>query len=420
VNYNPGIFKAYDIRGTYGQDFDVDFAFKLGVIFVKYLNRRKILVGRDNRSFSPELAESLMKGIILGGGDPQYLGLSSTPLFNFAFNKLGAEGGIMVTASHNPEGFGGFKLYDKEGNAIGLESGLETVKKMFENDGLESSKYGGKIIELNRAEVLDNFIKFILIRSKVKRDEFKNLNVNISGPEVAIEEANLLIPQIGLDLKKENADIIFGFDGDADRLMVYGKNNIQIKSDFILGLLVKDAVRFLLKPRVVYDLRFSHGVVSKFNEWGIKSFRSKVGRSFVKAEMMKHKADIGGELSGHVYFKEAFYNEVPLLTMLRVMKILAKSKMKIEEMVEPFATWANSGEINIPSRGYRSNNDLFMKLESNYPEGETDKLDGLSISYPDWRLNIRPSNTEPLIRLIVEAKTKDLLDAKVSELRAII
>lgn len=421
MKFNPEIFRAYDIRGVYGRDFDEDFAFCLGSALVHYLQRRKFLVAHDDRAFSPGLAESFIKGITSMGGDVGFLGLSTTSLFNFAFELLGVDGGAIITASHNPAEYGGFKVFGENGRIIGLSTGLERIKNMLREDHPESSKYGGKTESLNKSEILDKYVDFILKRARMKSS--LAVKFRAEPPAIAQEELNRLFEKLGIANSPADYDVKFAFDADEDRISVFDRDDKPVHSDYITAVLVQDMLRFWSKPKVVYDLRFSKGVVEKFKEWGIKHFRSRVGRSFIKDKATLHRADISGELSGHIFFKEAGYNELPLLAMLRILKIMDRTGKNINELVGPFKTWENSGEININievgTKGLETKA-ILERLKEGYKDGKIGELDGITVEYPEWWFNARPSNTEPLIRFVVEAKDKELLDQKVEEITKII
>jgi len=421
MNFNPEIFRAYDIRGIYGRDFDDEFAFRLGSALVHYLKRRKFLVAHDDRSFSPSLAESFIRGVTSMGGDVEFLGLSTTPLFNFTFGLLGVDGGAIIAASHNPIKYGGFKIFGEAGRILGLSTGLEQVKNMME-DHPESSRYGGRVNSLGKSEILNKYVDFILKRAKMKSGPA--MKVRVEPPIIAQEELNQLFEKLGIANSPADYNVKFAFDADEDRISVFDRDDKPIHSDYITAILMQDMLLFWSKPKVVYDLRFSKGVVERFKEWGIRHFRSRVGRSFIKDEATLRRADISGELSGHIFFKEASYNELPLLAMLRILKIMNRTGKNIDELAQPFRTWENSGEINmeIQNSEVKSQNDnskfnFFGMLKEKYKDGKINELDGITVEYNDWWFNVRASNTEPLIRLVVEAKTKDLLDEKVAEIK---
>ncbi len=422
MHFNPEIFKAYDIRGIYDQDFDDDFAFRLGAVLVGYINKKKFLVAHDDRPSSPVLTESLSRGITSAGGDVEYLGLSTTPFFNFVFKKSGVNGGVMLTASHLGPQFGGFKIFGEGGAGVGLSSGLDKIKSILvENKNAEISKYGGKIINLDRQKLIENYIDFIIKKSGWNAEYGESIKLKIKFPFTAKDEVEELIRRIKIPISDQNYDISFEFDDDADRIYIFDSAGNKIQSDFITALLAKDKISFWHKPKVVCDLRFSRGVLDVMSRWGIRMIRSKTGRGFMRESMAKHNADIGGELSGHIYFRENNYNEVQLLTMLLLLKILKKSGKNIDELTEPFKTWENSGEINIPLAGDGKRlTEIFKKLEDTYKDGKIDKLDGITVEYDDWWFNLRASNTEPLIRLVMEAKTKNLLTEKVAEIKQLI
>ncbi len=425
MGFNPEIFRAYDIRGIYGKDFDDDFAFYLGLTLVRYLQRKRFLVAHDNRVFSAGLADNFVKGITNAGGDAEFLGLSTTPLFNFAFKRLDVDGGAIITASHNTAEYGGFKIFGEAGRIISLATGLEQIKNMLQ-ERLESSKYGGRVNSLDKSKILDEYVKFILRRAKIKNRPA--VKIKIESPAIAQEEMGRLLEKLGISDSPADYAVKFAFDGDEDRISVFDRNNEPIHSDYITAVLVQDMLRFWSKPKVVYDLRFSRGVLEKFEEWGIKHFRSRIGRAFLKDNMVKHRADISGELAGHIFFKEAGCNEMPLLTMLRILKIMDQAGKSINELVGPFKTWENSGEINITfnadlpagEAGHLASREMPEKLKEKYGDGKIDELDGVTIEYPDWWFNLRPSNTEPVLRLVVEAKTKSLLNEKVGEIMKIV
>ncbi|MBI2669944.1 MAG: hypothetical protein HYX20_02290 [Candidatus Yanofskybacteria bacterium] len=418
VNFNPEIFRAYDIRGIYGRDFDEDFAFKLGQALVKYINKRIFLIGYGSRQFSEKLAQALVKGITSVGADVEFIGLASTPLFNFALKKLGVNGGVMLTASHLGPQYGGFKVFGEGGVIVGLNSGLEKIKVILtENKNFEVSRYGGKLIKQDRQKLIDSYTDFIIKKSSWNVRDSNAVRVKIEPQATIADELESLVKKTGIISINEQYDLSFGFDEDADRIYIFDSAAKPIHSEYVIGLLVQSGIKFWTKPKVIYDWRFSRGVLEKFKEWGIKAIHSKNGRTFIRENIVKYDADIGGELSGHIYFKETNYNEMPFLVMLRLLKIINKSGKNIRELTEQFRTWFNSGEINIAKHETWNKEQVFVKLKEKYKDGKIDELDGIMVEYPDWWFNFRPSNTEPVLRLVVEAKTKKLLEEKLSEIK---
>ncbi|MGD0977097.1 MAG: hypothetical protein ABR875_02280 [Minisyncoccia bacterium] len=454
--YNSEIFRAYDIRGIYDRDFDDEFAVALGKAAVEYFKAGKILVGHDSRASSLALAGKLSESLTGFGCDVASIGLVTTPFFNFVLSSIKPDAGIMVTASHNPTEYGGFKIYDGSGTIIGLTAGLGEIKKIIDpvrdlaragapggpmgravSNGVDSGNFKtadkkGEYLKVPVAELLQKYTNRIVTGSKLRKGELSNLKFNITGRKSVMAEVELILKKLDLRLTPNGFDIAFSFDEDSDRLIVMDSAGNKIGTDFVVGLLAKNSVRFLSKPKVVYDVHFSKGVIGKFKEWGIKSYRSKVGRFYLRDAMVKHRADIGGEISGHIYFKENNRNELPLLALLRLLRILAASKMSINEMIKPFQTWFSSGRLDFRVNNLQTARELIKKIAGKYPDGQKDELDGITIEYTDpekidnltpdkfWWFNLRASNTEPVLRLIVEAKNADLLKEKVGEISQII
>ncbi|MEX1063779.1 MAG: hypothetical protein WED06_00380 [Candidatus Paceibacterota bacterium] len=418
MKFNPEIFGAYDIRGIHGKDFDSDFAFSLGAALVTHLNRTSFLVAHDGRGFSHDLAQAVMDGMANAGADVQYLHLATLPFFNFAARELGVNGGIMVTASHNAPEYGGFKLFGEDGEIIDLDSGLKNIKDLIFKNDHESSRYGGKIDKLDARPIMDKYLDFAIKKSGIRDKDLEEVKIKVAGPKLVENELNKLLVRLSIQSQEKDFDISFSFDGDGDRLYIFDRNGQKVRADHVLGILAEDSKSFWHKPGVVYDFRTSRGVSDKLEDWGVRGFRSKVGRGFVRKEAKKHGADIGGELSGHFFFKENNYSEMPFLAMLKLVRILAEEDKDITELTKQFNSWFTSEEMNIGfDRGVKDFSILASKIKSKFKDAELDELDGLTVSYEDWWFNIRPSNTEPLLRLTVEAKTKDLLREKVEEVR---
>jgi phosphomannomutase len=419
MNYNPEIFREYDIRGVYGRDFDSQFAFKFGRAVAEFNKAKKILLGRDSRTFSEELLQAVAAGAASAGSKIESIGLATTPYFNFAFAKIKPDCGIMITASHNTPEYGGFKIFRNDDNAVGLDSGLLEIKKIMDQGTIVS----GPVAEIinHGQDCLENYLSHILKKSRIKKDDIgkSGLKINIAGSSASLAETNFLFTKLGINTVSNGYDLFFTFDEDSDRINLKNSRNEAIGADLVVGLLAKDAVRFLKKPRVVCDLRFSRGVINKLKEWGIKYYQSRVGRTHLREMMLKNHCDVGGELSGHIYFKDSNYNELPLLAMLKLLKIITSSKMSIDELIKPFQTWYGSGEINFPIAG-KSFRQITDELKARFVDSEMTEIDGLTVEYSDWWFNIRESHTEPLVRLIVEAKEKDLLEKKVEELKTFV
>lgn len=430
------IFRAYDIRGIYPSELNEEIAQKVGSATARFLDAKTLVVGEDGRTSSPELAKAVIDGITSAGCDVLYIGQCSTPLFYFASKNLG---GIMITASHNPPEYNGLKIVDKDGNPIAGDC-FDEIKELMDKS-VEESRNKGKIIE--KLEIRDEYVDFLIKTSGVEAGDIKFKVVVDAGNGMAGAVIKPLFERLkidytplyfdidgsfpnrppdpakegALDLLKETvisekAGLGIAFDGDADRIAFVDEKGNDVPAQFILALLwlnEKD------KPRVVYDLRFSRAVKDILGERG---FRSKVGHTFISHMMRKVNAEIGGETSGHFYFKEANYNESSGLAVLKLLKFLQKSGKSLSELVATFKEYYYSGEISIETSDMSKAEVIIESLQKKYSDGACDKFDGLTIEYKEWWFNLRPSNTEPVLRLVVEAETKELMDEKVDEIKS--
>ena len=374
ANFKAEIFKAYDIRGIYEEDFGVGFAQELGN---KIASGRKVVIGRDNRASSPVLEQAVIAGAIESGAEVISIGECSTPLFYFAVNQVGAEGGIMVTASHNQPEYNGFKVV---GERAELADG-PTLKTQFESREV-SVKSGGVVT------TLDPLLDYI---DRVEE----------------VSQVNFPIPPLD--------DIKIVFDNDHDRIS-FEENKQAIAPEFIFLLLVEKCGF----KKVVYDLRFSRVVAEKLAKWGVEGVKSKVGRTNVYELMRKTEADFGGELSGHYYFKSFNNLEAPELVLADVAKAMNTSGQTLQALTASYKKYFKSEEVSIELVDQDVLPEIFQKLKEKYSDGEIEELDGLTINYPDWWFNVRASNTEPELRLVVEAETQELLNSKLAEVQEIL
>jgi phosphomannomutase len=421
--HNPDIFRGYDIRGVYGKDFDDHFAFHLGQAMAQYFGGETIIVSRDLRASSEQLKYKLIEGIKSMGVDVIDIGETSTPLFYWAAFAFQAGGGVMVTASHLPEEYNGFKMIDSVGANIGLDSGLREIVKIMEGDLHPAEKPG----EVWKEEVVKKHADFLIKLAKIKPGEIK-LKVGVEGNALVERELGEIFKKLGIATVSTGHDILFGFDADADRLLVHNRQKEKIRGDLIFGLLAKERIGFWRKPTAVYDFRSSRGVVEDLSRSGLKLFPAPVGHTFIKAIMRTHHADVAGELSGHIFFKETNYSESTYLAALKILKLLQKFNTTIDELVKPLQTWAHSGEINfhLDQIGkIKMENDsvklkIFQSLKERFKDGKIKEADGLTIDYPGWWFNVRMSMNEPTLRLVVEAKTKEAMEQRVEEISHII
>jgi phosphomannomutase len=447
------IFKAYDIRGVYPEEINKEIAYKIGTATAKFIQSKSskkkmtLVVGEDCRLASPELRGAVIDAITKAGANVYYIGICTTPLFYFSVNKSGADGGIMVTASHNPPQYGGLKIVGFESRPIGELTGLREIEKIvMENQAPDLEIKPGAVEE---KDYVNDYINFLIKESRIVSDHnlsgqkklkividasngmkpvvinplMKKLNLAFSplyfkidctfpnhSSDISKEEA---LDDLRKKVKEENADLGIAFDGDGDRIMFVDEKGEIIRADYILALLFKSKSGFFHKPKTVYDIRVSRSVKELLGSKGIKS---RPGHSFIKRVMRDNKAELGGELSGHLFFKEAHYTEASALVMLKVMKILQDSGSTMSELIKPFQKYFHSGEVNmeIPSR--EKGVDIMTKLKDQYKEGSLDETDGITIEYPDWWFNVRLSNTEPIIRLVVETNTQVSMMNKREEL----
>lgn len=444
------VFKAYDIRGVYPEELNKELAFKVGAATVKFLKAMSpgkqlyLVIGEDCRIASPELRGALIDAITRSGAKVKYIGLTTTPLFYFTVNKLKADGGIMVTASHNPPQYGGLKIVSSDSKPIGSDSGLKEIEAMSK-ENFDMPKVPDEVEEVNLApDYIDFLIRESGISSKAKKIKlvidsgngmtplilkpltaklglahtplYFDIDCNFPNHSPDISKAEALT-----DLKKkvvhEKADLGVAFDGDGDRVMFVDEKGEIVRAEFILALLFRELSGLFSNPKTVYDLRISRSIKELLGPRGI---RCRPGHSCIKKVMREHDAELGGELSGHFFFKKMKYAESSILVMLKVLKIISESGKPISEFVKPFQKYYHSGEINIEIRDRESMTNVLNKLKEKYSDGRQDELDGITVEYPDWWFNVRASNTEPILRLVVEANTLESMMRKREELAGLI
>ena len=432
---NP--FKAYDVRGIYGQDINEDLAYKIGRAFIDYLKPKTVAVGMDMRVSSKPLSENLIRGLRDGGADVISIGLASTDMLYFASIDLGTDAAIHVTASHNPKQYNGFKFTRANAVPIGIDSGLADIEKIVRSESFSEKKAQGSYKEVN---LLDKFIKFM--HSFVKPSELKPLSVVIDagngmggmilpdlfkGSPLKItplfyeldgtfpnHEANPLEEKNRVDMvakvKEVGADLGIGLDGDTDRaFFVDGKGNF-CSGDFILGLLAKEVLKKHPGSTIVYDVRCSRYVKDTVAKLGGKSQIGKVGHAYAKLLMREIGAEFGGEVSGHYYFKyKNAYFDSGNLTALVLLKVLSDYNISLEKALEETKGYHISGEINSTVKDPDAKLKEIVDLYKNKVDSMLD-IDGISLVNKDWWANIRKSNTEPLLRLNCEAYTKEKME----------
>lgn len=433
------IFKAYDIRGVVGVQITEELAFLIGKAAADVLGAKTILVGKDMRTTSEPFKKQLVKGILEQGASVIEIGLCTTPMFYWAVNFLEADAGIMVTASHNPSEYNGFKLVRKGAVPVTYDNGIKQIEEVVKRQDFRKGTTKGSVTQKN---VQDAYIRFIrklmgmlppmrIVVDTSNGMEGLTLGDVFEGSPLSLVHFNKALdgsfPCHPADTLKQEAykDVIpavteegaaFGavFDGDADRIgFVDEKGNI-VGNDIITALL---APTFGRGQVILYDVRSSWAVKEEIEKAGSTPIIWRVGHSFIKEEMRRRDAVFAGELSGHYYYKDHFYTESSLLTLAKVAQVVAKHKKPLSEIIKPLQRYVQSGEINSEVEDKEK---VLARIKGKYGDGNISEIDGITIEYPDFWFNIRPSNTEPLLRLNLEAKSKELMDAKVKEVLGII
>lgn len=442
-----GAFHAYDIRGIYNKDFNKDDVYKIGFYLPKLLKAKKVLIGRDVRESSPEVFEFLCKGINDAGADVYDAGFTTTPMIYWATAHFDFDSSVMITASHNPKQYNGMKFSGKNAIPIGYDSGLKELEELIHSDSeINIAEIKGKILKIS---FKDDYIKFL---NKYQSD-FSNLNLTIdcsNGMAVVLasdilgeqhhylfneldgtfpnHEPNPLADSNLIDLKKHvlanKSDLGVIFDGDADRVMFVDEKGNFIPPDLMIALMG----HYFLEERnekgwVIQDIRSSRSIAEYLEPMGAKVYTWRVGRAYAANKLREIDGVFGGELAGHYYFKDFNYSDSAFLACLIILKTLSEMKNKglsVSEVISNIRKWENSGEINFK---LNSKDEAIAAITEKYLAENPVKVldfDGYRIEFEDWWFNIRKSNTEPYLRLLVEARTKNLLETKKKEIINII
>lgn len=437
------VFKAYDIRGLYPGEWDAPLARLIGNAFVRYLNAESIVVGHDMRTSSPALAHAFMEGATLAGADVTFIGLASTDMLYFASGHL-SMAGAMITASHNPAEYNGLKMCRASAAPIGQETGLNQIKAAVEMGLIERAEEMGEIEEKNLLdEFRDHCLSFIdpqaLDGLNVIADTangmgglvvphvFESLNCSL---EVLFQEldgtfpnhpADPIQPENLKDLQRRvvetNADVGLAFDGDADRVFLVDDLGQPLGGFLTVAIVAQSLLAKNPGESIVYNLICSKAVPETIEASGGKAIRTRVGHSFIKQVMADTGAIFGGEHSGHYYFRDNFKADSGLIAALMVLEVIARSGMKLSELRRQFESYSQSGEVNSHVDDVAES---LKRVTSTYADFNIDEMDGFTIDGGDWWCNVRPSNTEPLVRLNVEALTRELCDEKTQELLSVI
>jgi phosphomannomutase len=444
------IFKAYDIRGIYPDMINEDVAWRIGHGTASFLRAAvrgmdradpkasAIVVGRDMRKHSPSLAQAFIEGARSTGTIVIDIGMIDTSQIYFAINHLNTCGGVQVTASHNPAQYNGFKISGAKGVPVGGETGLADIRKIVTNMARHDTGEEGELEGQDLADPYRQFIRQYLDKSrrlKIAVDasngmagkwvpiifgdipELELLCLNMEHDGDFVHDPNPLVDanldQLRQEVRRAGADFGVCFDGDADRLMVVDENADIVRCDMLTALLAKHFLRDHPGSAIVYDLRSSRALVEEIKRAGGTPRRERVGHAFMKRSMADTKAPFGGELSGHFYFKDNFYCDSGMLALVHVINVLTEEAKPLSQLIAPLKRYAGSGERNFEN----AEQDLTIrKLAEIYHDGRIDYFDGITVQFKEWWFNVRKSNTEPLLRLNLEADTPERMEDKLHEI----
>ena len=436
-------FKAYDIRGIYPADFTKEDVYKIGFFLPELLQTTKILIGRDVRVSSDEIYEALTNGIIDAGADVYDLGLATTPMVYYFTAKHHFEASVQITASHNPKEYNGLKISAAHALPVGYDTGLNRLEYLIENKEIIPSISKGKITDYSSKEEYLNFLKShicdfsnlnmvvdcsngmacLLAESILGKNPFY-LNDTLDGTFPAHEpnplEAENIV-QLQQAVKQQSADIGIIFDGDADRVMFVDEHANFISPDLMIAVLGHYFKGKQTGGKVLFDIRTSKSVEEYLTVMGFEAHIWKVGRAFAAPKLRELDGIFGGELAGHYYFKDFFYSDSGMLACIILLDIFAEFKrqgISVSQLIRQIVKYANSGEINFRIKDKQA---AMETIKNYFCSRETPikiyDFDGYRIEFEDWWFNIRPSNTEPYLRLLAEAKNQQLLDEKLNIIR---
>jgi phosphomannomutase len=444
---DPTVFKAYDVRGVYPTQLDEEGGYAIGRAYVEQFEPEQIAVGRDVRISSPSMAEATIKGAVEGGADVVDIGLVGTEMLYFAVGELGLDGGIQVTASHNPKEYTGLKIVRRGALPVGGDSGLLEIRDRalagFDTSGSQTPG------QVRKEDVLPAYVGKVL--SFIDSDLVKPLRVVIDAANgmasvmlapvlerLPIDAAryffepdgnfpnhapNPLLPEnrefIVAKVLEESAELGVAFDGDADRCFFVDDTGEFVPCDFVTALLAESILEKHPGAKIIYDVRASWAVPETIERAGGIPLINRVGHAFIKQRMREEGAVFGGEVSGHYYFRDFCQADSGVIPFLLMLELISKRGESLSELLRPYRErYFLTGELNTPV------SDVAVKLqelkERFGKEGKVSHPDGISIEAEDWHMNVRPSNTEPLLRLNLEARSKELMERKRDEVLEVI
>jgi phosphomannomutase len=446
VPVDPEIFHAYDVRGIYGENLTDDVAYRIGRAAAQYLQVPDIAVGRDMRLSSPQLAAAMMHGITDQGVNAIDLGMTTTDGLYFAVGKFNFPAGAMITASHNPGKYNGIKFCRAQAFPISLESGLSDIRDLAVSGKYAEPASKGQVI---KRDITDDYVKHALTFIDVSRIsplkvvidagngmaglimpkvfqhlpcELVPLYFELDGnfphhPASPIEPENMV--DVQKKVREVGADLGAAFDGDADRMFPVDEHGDLVDGSKVIAAVSNSLLHKFPGSTILYNLIVSKSVPELINKLGGKAIRTRVGHSYIKAEMRQYNAIFGGEHSGHFYFRDNWFADSGLIALLILLELVSVENKPLSEILKPLDHGFRSGEINSTVTDAQGK---MHALEERFGKNanSVDHLDGVTLDFGDWWFNVRPSNTEPLLRLNLEANSRELMEQKRDEVLAFI
>ena len=449
MNINPGIFKAYDIRALYPSELNEEIARQIGRGFAAYLQPKTVGVSRDMRVSSPSISAAFIEGVLMQGVDVVDYGMLGTDQLYFAVVEDALDGGAQITASHNPGKYNGIKMVRSGAFPLSGDAGIGDIRDMIAENRLPPP--AATPGTLTRREILPRYVEKVLSFIDVQVIKpftvvldagsgmaglvapllFDRLPCKVTRLCFEIDgtfpnhEANPLLEEnrrdITAEVIRQKADIGIAWDGDADRCFFIDGSGEFISGDFVTALL---AEAFLLKnpgATVIYDLRASHAVKDTAARHGGKALMNRVGHAFIKQRMRQEDGIFAGEVTGHYYFRDFYYADNGFIPALLILELMSKKNQPLRELLAPYRErYFISGEINTKLGSMSEVPAKLAAIEARYKDADIARMDGVSVDYPDWHFNVRASNTEPLLRLNLEAATPELMEKRRDEVLQLI
>jgi phosphomannomutase len=436
------IFKAYDVRGIYGETLTEDVVYKIGRAFVYFLKCKDVVVGIDMRLSSPKLSKAFMKGVTEQGANAIFIGQVCTDAVYFASGFMNKPA-VMFTASHNPKQYNGLKFCKEDAIPINYDTGLQKIKKIIEKQEYNKIKNKGKIMKKDILKQYTNHVKKFINVKKLKKLKiavdagngmagkiipivYKHLPVKIvplyfkldgtfpNHPADPSKSENMT--ELQKTVKKNNCDFGMGFDGDADRIFFIDENGRIVNSSLISSLIIKNLLSKTPKQKIIHNLVCSHIVPETIRKFGGTPILERVGHSFIKETMRKTKALFACEHSAHYYYSNNYRADSGIITSLIVAEIVSKENRPLSELLDEFRKYHTIEETSVEVKGKNSKMKEIENIYKKQNPKKISKLDGITVEFDDFWFNVRPSNTEPLLRLNLEADSEELMKEKREEL----